>query len=187
MNFDSFGDRAEALENAFFAQVDAKLQEQLRQSLEHDKTADELATLSGLTDRGVLNALTHAGVTGRSLTALRIFPLVAVAWADNIIQENEREKVMLAAGEQGLTPKTPAGFLLQQWLQHKPSDEMFDAWEAYAKALVGKLSREEADALRRSLSNELENVARAAGGVLGWSAVSAGESKIIKRVMAALS
>ncbi len=186
MSSDTFGDRADALENAFFNQVDAKLTEQMRLSLERDKTADELASLSGINSSSVLDALVAAGVTGRSMTALRIFPLVAVAWADEIIQENEREIVMTAAAKQGLPPKTPAGMLLDQWLTHKPENGVFEAWEAYARSLVGKLEPEEAKSLKHTIEKEIKAVAQAAGGVLGWAAVSKGESAVMRRILLAL-
>ncbi len=186
MNKDSFGDRADALENAFFADVDAKLLEQMRNSLEKDKSSDELASLSGLQDPSVLKSLVDAGVTGRSITALRIFPLVAVAWADHVIQENEREKILLAASKQGLPPTSPAGELLNRWLANKPDASVFDAWETYARSLVTKLGASDSESLRQSIEQEVKEVAQAAGGMLGWAAVSPGESAVMKRISNAL-
>jgi hypothetical protein len=187
MSTESFKDRGDALENAFFADVDAKLMDKLRASLEKDKSVDELSALSGINDRGVLSALADAGVTGRSITALHVFPLVAVAWADGLIQKEEREKVIEAATEQGMTKDSPALALLEAWLQSKPDDSVFAAWESYAKSLIAKLGSDEAKSIRKSITGSIQSVAEASGGVLGWRAVSKGESEIMKRIEAALT
>ena len=185
MNEDSFSTRARALEDAFFTQRDAELSEQLRASQERAQTAEELSALSGIDDPKVLRSLVDAGVTGRSLTALRIFPLVAVAWADGIIQENERDKVIQAASKHGLPPSTPAGGLLNQWLLVKPDESIFEAWETYTQALVARMGPEERRILRESLERDMREIATASGGVLGWSAVSRGESDVMQRIRAA--
>lgn len=183
---DTFSSRANALENSFFSQVDAKLNEQLAKQLAADKTAEELGVLSGIEDKATLRALVEAGVTGRSLTAMRVFPLVAVAWADGMLQEAERDKILEIAENQGLPAKTPAGSLLGQWLQHPPTEETFAAWEAYTSALLLRLSGEEANSLRESIAQEINAIAQAAGGVLGWSAVSRNETATMKRIRAVL-
>ena len=186
MNQASFNERAEKLENAFFANLDAQLTENIRASLNKDKTAEELSVLSGITEPSVLASMVNAGVTGRSMTALRIFPLVAVAWADNIIQESERELVLESASKQGLPPKTPAGTLLGDWLIQKPDESVFQAWEAYARSLVAKLGPDDAVSLKETIRSEIHAVASAAGGVLGWAAVSKGESEVMQRITLAL-
>lgn len=186
MSQESFSERADALENAFFAEVDAKLLEKLRSNFEKDQTVEELAALCGITDKHALESLVEAGVNPRTLTALHLFPLIAVAWADNAIQSEEREKVMEAASKQGLTRESPAGQLLQSWLSKKPSDHVFVAWESYAKALIGSLDADSAESVRRCMEGELKGVAQASGGVLGWAAVSKGESTVMDRVIAAL-
>ena len=186
MSQDTFRDRADALENAFFSDVDAKLLEKLRANFEKDQTIQELATSCGINDKHALEAMVEAGVNPRTLTALHLFPLIAVAWADNAIQPEERETVMEAASKQGLNRESPAGQLLSNWLSKKPSDKMFDAWETYAKALMASLDQDAAEAIRTCLEKELKAVAQAAGGVLGWAAVSKGESAVMSRVNAAL-
>jgi hypothetical protein len=186
MTQESFEDRANALENAFFAEVDARLLDKLRTSFEKDSSVEELAVLSGISDKAILQTLVDAGVTGRSVTALRIFPLVAVAWADNVIQSEEREAIMVAASKEGITRESPTGLVLESWLAKKPSDPVFEAWEGYAKALVSRLDKSEAAKLRSSIETDVKNVARSAGGVLGWAAESKGEKEVIKRVTGAL-
>ncbi len=160
MSQESFSERADALENAFFAEVDAKLLEKLRSSFEKNQTVEELASLCGITDKHALESLVDAGVNPRTLTALHLFPLIAVAWADNAIQTEEREKVMDAAGKQGITRESPAGQLLQSWLTKKPSEQAFNAWESYAKSLIASLDAESAESVRRSLESELKELLR---------------------------
>ena len=68
-----------------------------------------------------------------------------------------------------------------------PSSEAISTWESYAKALVAALPTSEAEKLKKALINEIHTVATSSGGLLGWAAVSQGESKIMKRIEAALT
>ncbi len=60
-------------------------------------------------------------------------------------------------------------------------------WCEYAATLVSNMTPEAAQSLKESIVNDLKKVASATGGVLGWGAVSDGESAILRRVEAALT
>ena len=184
--FDSLHDRGSALENQFFANLDAKLLAELKTRQEHDDASVEFSRISGIKDTAILEAVHQLGVTPQAFSALRVFPLVAVAWGDGTVEEAERTTInMLAATH---FPKhSPAAQLLDSWLQTKPSTEMFHAWEIYAKALVAALSASDADELKKALVKEIHTVASASGGLLGWAAVSQGEHKAMQRIESALS
>ena len=77
--------------------------------------------------------------------------------------------------------------MLERWLETKPTSEMFDAWEAYAKALVYALPAQNAEDLKKALVHEIQAVATASGGLLGWAAISQGEHKVMKRIETALT
>ncbi len=152
MNQESFSKRADAAENAFFADVDAKLLDKLRASFEKEQSIDKVSALTGIRDKELLKAIVDAGVDGSTITAMHVFPMVAVAWADNVIQAQERERLMDAARSRGMTPETPAGMLLAAWLAHKPGEGVFRAWEGFARSLIQSLDEEEnAEKVRRGV------------------------------------
>ncbi len=184
--FDSLHERGSALENQFFADLDAKLLAELKTRQEHDEATVEFARISGIKDTKILEAVHQLGVTPQAFAALRVFPLVAVAWGDGTLEEAERTTITMLAGTH-FPKQSPAAQLLEKWLETKPSSDMFHAWETYAKALVAALTAHDADELKKALLKEIHTVASASGGLLGWAAVSQGEHKVMQRIEAALS
>jgi uncharacterized tellurite resistance protein B-like protein len=184
---DSLHERGSALENQFFAEQDAKLLAELKTKHEKEGAIAEFSRISGIKDTKILEAVYQLGVTPQTFSALRVFPLVAVAWGDGVLDEAERTTVDTIASTHFLLKECPASQLLKKWLDTKPSAEMFDAWENYAKALASALPAHEADELKKALVSEIQTVATTSGGLLGWAAVSQGESKVLRRIEAALT
>lgn len=185
-NMDSLHERGSALENQFFSDLDAKLLAELKIRQEHDSMIGEFARITGLKDSKTLEAIYQLGVTPQSMAALRVFPMVAVAWADGMLEKSEIDSVKTLAGVHFDLKHSPAGQLLQKWLERSPSEELFTAWETYAKTLVASLTPEAASELRSTLIDEIHAVAQASGGLLGWASISAGEHKAMSRIEAAL-
>jgi len=183
---DSLQKRGASLESQFFSDVDAKLVEALQADLERADNEKALTELSGLQDRKAINALIAAGVSPATLPALRLFPLIAVAWADGRLEPNERETVFEAATKHGLDRESASGKIIASWLEINPSAELFDAWEAFVKTLISKLPVADALTVQSTILEEINAVAKAAGGVLGWNAISKGESKVMNRIEQAL-
>ena len=186
-NSDSLHERGNALENQFFSQLDAKLLEELKIKHDHDSLIGEFSRITGLKDEKILEAIYNLGVTPQSFAALRVFPLVAVAWADGTLDEAEKVTVNTLAGTHFQLKQSPAGQLLEKWLAVKPSSDQFEAWETYTKALVAALPAPDAERLKSALVKEIHAVASSSGGLLGWAAISAGEHKTLNRIEAALT
>lgn len=184
---DSFEQRGKALEDLFYAKVDQELLAKMRESSAVDSDVAKLSELTGLSCKSTLAQLKQHGVTSESAAALRLVPLVEVAWGDGRIEESERSQVLLAASKNGISEDSEAGALLANWLQHKPSADLMDSWCEYAKALIAKLDSDSAANLRNAVVDEMQRVATSAGGLLGWGAVSKGESEIMQRVVSSLS
>ena len=185
-NMDSLHDRGSALENQFFANLDAKLLAELKTRQEHDNAIVEFSRISGIKDTKILEAVHNLGVTPQTFSALRVFPLVAVAWGDGTVEEAERTTI-IALATIHFPKQCPSSQLLEKWLATKPSSEMFDAWETYAGALVAALPAHDANELKKALVKEIHTVATSSGGLLGWAAVSQGEHKAMQRIEAALT
>ncbi len=179
--------RGQALENQFFASVDEKLVAALKAEIEKAETTKELAKLSGVGDEKVLEALAEAGVSPSTFPALRLFPLVAVAWADGVLSDSEKETIRMSAQAQGIEKTSASGQVLSSWLSKEPTSSLFDAWEGFAKSLVKSLSPEQADSLRTAIVSDIKQVAEASGGLLGWASISKGEHAVMNRVENALT
>jgi hypothetical protein len=124
------------LHDAFFQDRDQELLDFLQSE---DETAEEqersrLQSIAGTRDPEVLEALEQLGITPASITAFMLLPLVRLAWADARIQNGEIDSIMKAATEDGITYGTPAYWLLNRWLNEKPTEKMLDAWWKYAQA-----------------------------------------------------
>lgn len=178
-------ERRNALENEFFHKEDEKKIAALRQHQTELTTKEELQKASGMTDDAVLEHMVELGLTGKTVAALSLVPLVAVAWADGVIQDNERTAILNGAAGKGLEPGTPGYELLEKWLSKQPPDTLLSTWEGYIKALASQLNDEQNRLLRTQIVNFARVVAESAGGFLGIGRVSSSEDKILHRIGAA--
>lgn len=184
---DSLKSRGSALENEFFNAVDAKLIADLRAQLQAAEETKSLKTVTGVQDEQTVQALVNAGVSATTYPALRLFPLVAVAWADGALEPAEVETVMDVASKHGVGRDSSSGKLLEAWLSKNPGSDLFNAWESFAIKLVQTIPESEAASVKEALLKEVKQVAQASGGILGWAAISSGESKVMQRIEKALT
>jgi hypothetical protein len=146
----------------------------------------EIALASGITDRAVLRLLADLEVSASVVAALALVPLVEVAWADGELAPEERASVLRASEEQGIRAGSRAHALLASWLEHRPTQTLFEAWEAYIEAVLEPLIPEERERLCADLVARARDVARAAGHRGGPSGISKEEGLALERLEAAL-
>jgi hypothetical protein len=182
---DALKNRCRSLENAFFSDLDQKLIRELQDKLSTEDAVSTLRAESGIKDDGALRALHDLGVTPQALSAFRIFPLIALAWADGNADVQEVTAVRMIA-ERHIAKGSQASALLDRWLQEKPSPELVATWESSAEAVFSSIGANQVDALKRQLLDELGEVARASGGVLGFGATTKSESDLIARIQRTL-
>jgi len=182
---DALHNRGRSLENAFFSSLDQKLLDGLREKMNLESSIAQFREATGIQDMQVLEALHQLGVSPASLAAMRVFPMIAVAWADGKADASEIAAIESIA-QRYVQRDSAAAQLLAQWLKKEPTSEMFTAWETYAAAMFGSLPPTEAASLKQTLVGEINEVATASGGLLGWGAVSATEHNVISRIKAAL-
>jgi hypothetical protein len=178
-------DRGRALENQFYEKENAQKLAAMKEKLDSQRSRDDLRKASGMTDDAVLDKLVGLGLKSNTIAALSLVPLLAVAWADGEIQDNERTAILQGAHGKGLEQGTDGYELLQTWLKAKPSTELLDAWEAYIKALAAQLTPEQNRLLKNQIIGFAKMVAAAAGGILGFGKVSGEEERILLRIDAA--
>ncbi len=159
--------KGRALEEAFFANYNAKLLAELKERWSRESRLEALAEVSGIADRAVLKQLNALGLDCEAVAALTLMPLILVAWADRAVSEPERQAILAAAEQEGVAKGQGPYLFLEIRLHARPEKSLVDAWRAYAKALIATLDESGKTALRNKLLNQAEAVAEAAGGFLG--------------------
>ena len=183
----SLEERRRALEEAFFQKFNEKLRENLRAEREREESREKLASACGISDPAVLDALLKLGIQAEMVAALSLVPLVAVAWADEKLDDKERAAVLKAAEEAGVGRDSYAFELLEGWLAYRPSRQLLEAWLGYAEVLARSLEPDERQALKVDLVTRARKVAEASGGFLGLgSKISSQEQEVIEKIDAVL-
>lgn len=175
-------ERGRALEDEFFHKENEKKLAALKQQLSAGETKEELAKASGMSDDAVLDKLVSLGLRGPTVAALSLVPLVAVAWADGEMQDNERTSILHAANAKGMGPGTPGHEILSSWMNRKPDDSLVEAWEGYIKSLMSQLNDEQVRLLRNQIVDFAKVIAESAGGFLGFAKVSGKEEAVLARI-----
>ncbi len=175
------------LEERFFNEVDNQLLAKLRDEMSSDKTAQEIMRLTGISDEKLAAEIVATNVTVETLAAFRLVPLIAVAWADDLMEENERYAIQLAAEKAGIAQGSASMGLLHIWTQRRPPAELLQTWCEYSRALVASLAGEHRKTLQREILRQVSTVAQASGGVLGFGSISSSEQAIIDQISEALS
>ncbi len=165
---DVWAERRKSLEDAFFAQRDRELLEQLRK---HYQSSDQLAALrgvSGIKDDATLQKLADTGVDASVFAALMLVPLVEVAWSDGHVEESEKDAVLKAAETHAIARGTPPYIWLERMLVDRPDPSVLAAWKSYIAELVKELPPTAVEASKTQMLNWVTSVAEAAGGILGF-------------------
>ncbi|MEM9175504.1 MAG: hypothetical protein AAGC67_09740 [Myxococcota bacterium] len=153
-------ERERALEDAFFRRLDAQRIDALRVRRVHDEDFEALAARLGLHDAGIIEPLLVLGVRPENAAGLVMAPLVAVAWADRTLDNEERRQLLDDEAELGIAADSPAGRLLEAWLEKGPRPELMDAWAAYVTELVRGLPRRERLRLRDEILTRATRLCR---------------------------
>jgi hypothetical protein len=184
---DAFEIRERALEDEFFHRVDEKLREELRRSMERDKSRESLTNATGLSDNDLLDTLIDAGFQATTLAALSLVPAIFVAWADDKVDQSEREQLQKAAVDHGIAEDGLAWQLLTSWIENKPPKSLWNTWRQYAEAVGKSLSPAASGILADQIVTLSTVVANASGGILGIGKISSKEREVIEKIKKALA
>lgn len=183
MSNEFLGDRRTALEEAFFSKENERLRQRLRDMDQARQHKQALSAASGITDDAVLDRLAALNIGSDTLAALSLVPLVAVAWADGNVDEQERRVLLSKASEMGLGQQDVSYQLFERWLAAPPPATLLAAWKDYIGAFSASLNPEDRRTLRHQLLHRARAVAEAAGGFLGLAGtVSPSEAKVLKEL-----
>lgn len=167
----------------FFAELEHQIVNQLREEASSPQGRDELIRSTGIQDTELIDELGKLGVTADGLMALRLFPLVLVAWAEQNADASERDAVMTQAVRLGVREDSTAWVLLDQWLQKRPPGIGVDAWKRYTHEMFAEMSNVAQNRLIELTEKQMTSVAKASGGHLGFGKVSAQEKAIIHQII----
>jgi hypothetical protein len=173
------------LEDSFFENEDKKLIENLRAMQKMKRNIESLSAVSGIKNDAVLEKLVSLDVRPETLASLCMAPLIEVAWADGNIDENEKAAILSGAEKNGVKKDSIDYSLLKQWLTHKPSSELLDAWTVYINGLCEQLDKEEKNNFKSSIMDNAKKVAEASGGLLGLgigNKISKSEKEMLDRL-----
>jgi hypothetical protein len=180
---DFLGDRKAGLENAFFAQQDTILRRRLGEADEIKTRRETLSAASGIKDNTILDKLLAQNVTGATIAALPLVPLVAVAWADGSLDERERSAILSRAKQAGFDKQHESYQLIQGWLERMPPPELVATWREYVSALFATLTDDARHALKSEILGGARTIAEVAGGFMGMGQkVSAAEAAVLRKL-----
>jgi hypothetical protein len=171
------------IEEEFFRREDQRLRARLREMREAETAREALSQATGITSAPVLDKLMAMKIQPEIIAALRIVPLVEVAWADGTLDEKEGAAVLAAAREAGIPAESSAYALLDAWLKRKPEPYLLAAWTTLVQGMSASLPEAEVKKFEASLMDRLRRVAGASGGVLGLgSKVSKQEAAVLAKL-----
>jgi len=172
---DPFAERRKTLEDAFFKAKDHQLLDKMRSELAALEEKKKLAHVSGIVEQHVLDQLVKSGVTAESLTAVVMIPIMEVAWVDGSLSPDERDAVLNAAVEQGISADSASYELLKTWLKERPNPKIIAAWKDYVREVARMMPRGALAEFKCAMINRATRVAESAGGFLGIATISKSE------------
>ncbi len=180
---DALGDRRKELEEGFFAKQNQAALEKLKAAKQHALTKEGIKEVTGISSDEVLEWLVKQKLDRETISALTLFPLIEVAWADGAVDQKEATAVLDAAHASGILKGSSSHTLLEGWLKLKPPATLHVAWYNYVRALVAVMKPEDKAMLKNELLGKARLVAEASGGILGMgNKVSKAESDLLKKL-----
>ncbi|MEO8303052.1 MAG: hypothetical protein ABI724_02925 [Betaproteobacteria bacterium] len=186
MGNEFLGDRRKALEEAYFAKHNRTLLERLRAA---NDTAPTLPEGSGMAANDELAQPTEFDTDGKSLVALSLAPLVAVAWAEGGMEDKQRSMVLARAAELGLSTTDRAYRLLGGWLTEPPTSALLATWKKdYVSALSLALTQEAKRELKRDILGRARTIADANGAFSGiGQTLTSAERSVMENIESAFA
>lgn len=177
-----FEERERWLEEEYFRKQDQLLIEKIheRQALETDH--QRMAEITGLKDEEAITALQDLGYSSETVELLHMLPLVEVAWAGGVVTDKHREAILKIAGMRGIKENTPSFEKLMQWLNEKPSEQLFEASLRATRLILETLPPEERKHQRDDLLAHCNQIAHVLFGRLWGHEVVHDEELMIAHI-----
>ena len=170
------------MEDAFFHRVDQQLREAIRAEIVEKESEAALKVALGVSDHSLLAELVAIGVQPETVAAIALIPLVAVAWADGKVDDNQRRRILEAEQELHIRRGSPSHRLLEHWLDENPGEDSLLAWKHYVSELRGKLTGTGTTLFDKGLYDSAYAIAKTSGGFCTYGAISPSEKRILKQL-----
>jgi len=179
-------ERKKAFEHVFFRKESERLLEAMRARKSREEQFDAISRVLGVDAPELINPLLDLDIREENITALVLVPLVAVAWADNMLDDEEKRSILKAKEDFGIDPKSEAGQLLEVWLDRRPHESLLDTWSAYIGELCRVLEPDERTKLRDEIVSRSRRITRAVEkSLLRGGGPSEAETAALEKIEAA--
>lgn len=167
------------LEEAYFEAENARALKELAKKADQAERRDALRRVVAVRDDAFLDRLIAMDIGPERAMALRLIPLIFVAWADGSLDDAEREAILRSARQEGLVSSELTTRVLRNWLESPPEPRLLQLWKDYVGHIWPRFTADEQWAMRNNLINGLQGVAGASGGFLGMGKVSKAEQALL--------
>jgi hypothetical protein len=181
---DMFADRGRSLEEEYFRKKDRELIDRMRQAATAAQARADMGARTGLTDPQLLDELQALGFTPDTVALLPLTPVVQVAWAEGGVTAAERALIVKLARTRGIDQGSAADLQLADWLDRRPSEEVFSRATRLISAMLASPGQERLSA--DDLVRHCESIATASGGIFGINKVSPEERQLLASIADAL-
>ena len=171
-------ERGRSLEEEYFRARDRELVEKMRRAAAADQARQQLHARTGLQDPESVKELEALGFTPDTVDLLPFVPLIQVAWAEGGVSGAERQLVTQLARSRGIIEGSAADRQLTDWLENRPSADVFARAMRLVRALLASPSLQTA-MTADDLVKYSENIAEASGGVFGLNRISGEERALL--------
>jgi hypothetical protein len=178
---DAIRERGRSLEDDYFRKKDRELVEKMRRAGVAEELRKGLSASSGLQDPELIAELEALGFTPDTVMLLPFVPIVQMAWAEGSVSDAERKLITQLARSRGITEGSVADGTLTDWLDRKPSPDLYDRRMRLARAVLAAPLREGA-LTADDLVKYCEEVAAASGGIFGINKISAEERQMLSAI-----
>lgn len=188
MTKDLFAARRKQLEEEYFRTKDVQLVDKLKKVFHQKLDKETIRATTGITDERVLNNLVELNLSGETMAAFKLYPLIEMAWADGEVDEREIHAVLAAAEQHGIPRGSGPYVMLENALKHRLRPDARKAWYRLAEELRKVLNPQELATFRNDLLEYARKIAAASGGLLNLAfTVSANEQKVLDAIERALT
>ena len=186
MTTNALDERLRAIEDEFFYEVDLKLWKRLRENRLRDEKRQQLNKLMHVQDQAMLDELIEQGIDDESIAVLLFVPLAFIAWADGRVTDAERKTVIEIVSQYARENSDTFVAAVKKWLDRKPNDKLWDAWEAYVQVLREKSPGCVADMITDKLFDYAQRVAEVSHSFLSFNRINAEKQQALDRLQDAL-
>jgi tellurite resistance protein len=184
---DIFAEREQGFEEEYFLRKERELIEKMHQKLANEKLRQEMEEAIGIHDAEVIEALQELGYKPETVQLLHVVPLIQGAWASGDIDPKEREMIIEAARQRGVTPGSPADQQLNEWLTHQPPHEFFVNTLRAIRIFISALPAEQQTEVQSDLLSYCIRIAEASRGFLGFGKISNAERAALEEIATTLT